>query len=145
MFHLSALIFLSMNHTPPPTQPRLPVQVTITHNVKPTPVPPPKVEEVEQEAVKKDAKHDIEEAGKQGDCKSGWYGGIGIVVAGNVITRVVKGYPADLVHLVEGDQIVEPAMHMIQGPIGSTFHMTLYRGGAMIEVDITRGKICYFN
>lgn len=86
---------------------------------------------------KKELTKDIKE------CPGLWYGGIGIedgpTSQGEMITKVFKGYPADLAGIRVGEIILKIDEDQIIGQPGTTLHMLTNKGAYII----TRGKICY--
>jgi len=86
----------------------------------------------------------VEDKPKGRDCeKDGWYGGIGIVMAGQFVGETYEGYPAHKNGLMKGDLIIEPSDGQIRGEPGSTINMKILRGSQLIIKNFKREKICY--
>ena len=82
------------------------------------------------------------------DCPEAWYGGIGIQsrfggALGDEVAIVYRGFPADLAGLTVGDIIYNVEGGEILGSPGTVVRMTIIRNGKYIQMNITRGKVCY--
>jgi hypothetical protein len=75
-------------------------------------------------------------------CKA-FFGGIGVVTNGDLITEVYTGYPAANNGIKVGMQILEPDSWAIRGEIGTTLNIRLRaQDGNILTLAITRDKIC---
>lgn len=89
----------------------------------------------------------------------GFYYGIGAyigtdeVTGAPMITGVIKNSPAeaaqlrdgDIIYQVDGEEVtalsLDDVVARIRGPEGTKVHLTLYRDGEQVEIDITRAKV----
>lgn len=76
-------------------------------------------------------------------CPNSWYGGIGIQDTGNGISKIFKGYTADLAGIEVGDIIVSTDGEEIVGTPGTGFYITINRKGNIFRQYILRTKVCY--
>lgn len=72
-----------------------------------------------------------------------YYGGIGIQrsYAGDFITEVYSGYPADRVGMKVGDQILNHT-EVIRGEVGTTVRIILKTKSGILTYNLVREKIC---
>jgi hypothetical protein len=79
---------------------------------------------------------------KQRDCTH-WFGGIGIHINYNEVTRVVPGYPAYEAGILVGDMLWTPVSD-IQGPPGTIVVIKLVRPSTHehLTFTIVRDRIC---
>lgn len=72
-----------------------------------------------------------------------YYGGIGIQrsYAGDFITEVYPGYPADRVGMKPGDQILNHT-EVIRGEVGTTVRIILKTKYGLLTYNLVREKIC---
>jgi C-terminal processing protease CtpA/Prc len=76
-----------------------------------------------------------------------YYTGVGIMTQPDtcIITRVYKGYSAHKAGLISGDIIISPDCSSIRGPEGSIIKIKIMRETKIIDLNITREKICEQN
>jgi C-terminal processing protease CtpA/Prc len=79
------------------------------------------------------------------DCPGEWYGGIGIEISNGRITRVFRGYSAELSGIKEGDILISTNSQDILGEPGTTVRLTILRGedGNSKIIEVVRVKVCY--
>lgn len=100
-----------------------------------------------------------EEMGQMEEDMEGVYYGIGAyigtdeVTGAPMITGVIKGSPAEAAQLQDGDILyqvdgedvtqlsLDDVVRKIRGPEGTQVHLTLYRDGEQVEIDLTRAKV----
>jgi len=133
-------------------QPQPPIKIVIKGADKPSekkkaelkPAEDTKSKVVQPKKKKKKPKKVTEDKPKGRDCeKDGWYGGIGIVMAGQFVGETYEGYPAQKNGLLKGDLIIEPSDGQIRGEPGTTINMKILRGSQLLIKNFKREKICY--
>lgn len=83
----------------------------------------------------------IVESSKDGEMKcSKFFGGIGIIHSGLIVSKVIKGYPAYIAGIQEGDYLINP--DSILGEVGTKVFIQTMRGDKIISYNLIRAKIC---
>ena len=83
----------------------------------------------------------------------GAYIGTDDVTGAPKITGVIKGSPAeaaqlmenDLIYMVDGEEVtglsLDEVVRRIRGPEGTSVHLSIYRDGELVEVDLIRAQV----
>lgn len=106
----------------------------------------PEPEESEISLPKEEKKQLID---ADAECPDKWYGGIGVrngwdpVLKLERVSEVFPGYAADIAGLKAGDLILWISDIQIIGEPGTVLRMRVMRGDQVLNLTLTRVKVCY--